>query len=193
MWSDLVAAVRGLARTPLFTLVSVLTLGIAIGGTTSISSFVRAILLAPLPYPDAERLVTITRYNRAQEFSGLQVWGPDVAEVMDSSRSFSQISGVHYEDVNLSGGSGPKKVTAGIVLPDLLPLLGIEASIGRVFLPEETEGAAILTHRLWMSRFGGSPGVIGSALPHDAGVSTIVGVLPPESRSRSGRPTCCFP
>ncbi len=179
MWSDLVAVLRGLARTPLFTLVSVLTLGIAIGGTTSISSFVRAILLAPLPYPNAERLVTITRYNRAQEFSGLQVRGPDVAEVMDSSGSFSRISGVHYEDVNLSGGSGPEKVTAGIVLADLLPLLGIEASSGRVFLSEETDGVAILTHRLWVRRFGGSPGAVGSELHHDRGVSTIVGVLPP--------------
>ena len=179
MRSDLVVVLRGLARAPFFTLVSVLTLGIAIGGTTAISSFVRGILLAPLPYPDADRLVTITRYNRAQEFSGLQVGGQDVAEVMDSSRSFSRISGLHYEDVNLKGGSGPEKVTAAIVLPDLLPLLGIEATSGRVFLPEETEGSAILTHRLWMSRFGGSPDVIGSALSHDGGVSTIVGVLPP--------------
>jgi predicted permease len=179
MRSDLVVVLRGLARAPLFTLVSVLTLGIAIGGTTAISSFVRGILLAPLPYPDADRLVTITRYNRAQEFSGLQVGGSDVAEVMDSSQSFSRISGLHYEDVNLKGGSGPEKVTAGIVLPDLLPLLGIEASAGRVFLPEETEGAVVLTHRLWMSRFGGAPEVIGSALSHDRGVSTIVGVLPP--------------
>lgn len=179
MWSDLVAVLRGLARTPLFTLISVLTLGIAIGGTTSISSFVRAILLAPLPYPEADRLVTITSYNRAQEFSGLQVWGEQVLSVMEASRSFSRISGIHYEDLNLSGGSGPEKVTAGIVLPDLLPLLGIEASSGRVFLPEETDGVAILTHRLWVSRFGGSPEVVGSQLRHDRGASTIVGVLPP--------------
>ena len=179
MRNDLFTVLRGLIHTPLFTLVSVLTLGLAIGGTTAISSFVRGILLAPLPYPDADRLVTITRYNRAQEFSGLQVGGQDLAAVMDSSRSFSRISGVRYEDVNLKGGSGPEKVTAAIVLPDLLPLLGIEASAGRLFLPEETEGCAILTHRLWMSRFRGSPGVIGSALSHDRGVSTIVGVLPP--------------
>jgi predicted permease len=179
MRRDFVVVLRGLIRAPLFTLVSVLTLGIAIGGTTAIASFVRGILLTPLPYPDAGRLVTITRYNRAQEFSGLQVVGSDLAEVMDSSPSFSRISGLHYEDVNLKGGSGPEKATAAIVLPDLLPLLGIEASSGRVFLPEETEGSAILTHRLWMSRFGGSPDVIGSALTHDRGFSTIVGVLPP--------------
>ena len=118
MWSDLVAVVRGLARTPLFTLVSVLTLAVVIGGTTSISSFVRAILLAPLPYPDADRLVTITRYNRTQEFSGLQVWGPDVAEIRDSSRSFSRISGVHYENLNLSGGPGsPSRPPARTWMP----------------------------------------------------------------------------
>jgi len=179
MASGLRSVLRGLARTPLFTVVSVLTLGIAIGGTTAISSFVRAVLLAPLPYPDADRLVTISRYNRAQEFSGLQVWGPDVAAIIDSSPSFARISGIHYEDVNLSGGSGPEKVTAGIALPDLFPLLGIEASSGRVFLPEEIGGASILSHRLWVSRFGASADAVGSLLRHDRGVSTIVGVLPP--------------
>jgi hypothetical protein len=72
MWSDLVAS-YAVSAAPLFTLVSVLTQE-SRSGTTSISSFVRAILLAPLPCPDAERLVTITRQPGA-EFSGLQVWG----------------------------------------------------------------------------------------------------------------------
>lgn len=179
MRHDLVYVLRGLARTPAFTLVSVLTLGIAIGATTAIATFVRGILLAPLPYPDADRLVTVTRYNRALGFQGLQVWGGELLEVREESPSFSGISGLHYEDLNLSGGSGPEKVLAGIVLPDLLSLLGVEASSGRVFLSNETEGVAILTHRLWVSRFGGSMEAFGTELRHDRGASTIVGVLPP--------------
>ncbi len=179
MRNDLLVVLRGLARTPPFTLVSVLTLGIALGGTTSISSFVRAILLAPLPYQDADQLVAITRGNATLGFHGMQIAGGDLTEVMSNSPSFSHISAFKLEDLNLRGGAGPEKVRAGIVLPGLLSLLGIEAASGRTFLPEETEGSAILSHRLWVSRFGGSPETVGSTLRHDRGISTIVGILPP--------------
>jgi predicted permease len=170
---------RGLARSPLFTLVSVLTLGIALGGTTAISSFVRGILLASLPYRDPDRIVSIARGNEALGFHGMQLPGVDLARVLSDSRSFSQISAFTPEDLNLKGGAGPEKVKAARMPSDLLSLLGIEAASGRTFLPGETEGAAILTHRLWMSRFGGSPETVGSSLRHDRGVSTIVGILPP--------------
>jgi predicted permease len=98
---------------------------------------------------------------------------------MADLRSFSRISGLKYEDLNLRGGAVPENVTAGIVLPDLLSLLGVEAALGRTFLPGEAESAAVLSHRLWMSRFQGSPEVVGSTFRHDRGVSTIIGVLPP--------------
>jgi predicted permease len=179
MRSDFLALLRGLARSPLFTLVSVLTLGIALGGTAAISTFVRGILLAPLPYRDPDRIVSITRGNEALGFHGMQIWGPDLALVIASSRSFSQISAFKPEDLNLRGGAGPEKVRAAIMPSDLFTLLGIEAASGRTFLPGETEGAAILSHRLWMSRFGGAPETVGSTLRHDRGVSTIVGILPP--------------
>lgn len=178
MRNDLLVVLRGLARSPLFTLVSVLTLGIALGGTTAISSFARAILVAPLPYRDTDRIVTITRGNGTLGFHGMQVTGGDLAEVMSDSRSFTHISAFKPEDLNLRGGAGPEKVRAAIVLPDLLSLLGVEAASGRTFLPEEAEGSAILSHRLWVSRFGSSPEAVGSTLRHDRGVSTIVGILP---------------
>ncbi|HEY7698387.1 MAG TPA: hypothetical protein VIE88_08215, partial [Vicinamibacteria bacterium] len=135
MRNDLVFVLRGLVRSPLFTVVSILTLGVAIGGTTSISSFVHAILLAPLPYPEPNRIVTISRGNGTLGFRGMQVSGGDLAVVIADSRSFSRISGLKVEDLNLRGGAGPENVRAGIVLPDLLTLLGIEAASGRTFLP----------------------------------------------------------
>ncbi|HJS73210.1 MAG TPA: hypothetical protein VJ921_02905, partial [Vicinamibacteria bacterium] len=135
MGSDLAAVLRGLARSPLFTVVSVLTLGIALGGTTAISSFVRGILLAQLPYRDPDRIVSITRGNEALGFHGMQVWGPDLDVVMSDSRSFSGISAFKPEDLNLKGGAGPEKVNAAMLTSDLLSLLGIEAASGRTFLP----------------------------------------------------------
>jgi predicted permease len=98
---------------------------------------------------------------------------------MSNSRSLSGISAFKPEDLNLKGGAGPEKVKAAMLPSDLLSLLGVEAASGRTFLPGETEGAAILSDRLWMSRFGGSPETVGSTLRHDRGVSTIVGILPP--------------
>ncbi len=187
MKSDLIFVLRSLVRTPLFTLVSVLTLGVAIGGTTAIAGFAHGILLSPLPYPDAERIVTITRGNPTLALRGLQVPGEELATVLSDPRSFSRISGLKYEDLNLRGGAGPENVTAGVALPDLPSLLGMEAALGRTFVLEETQGAAILSHRLWMSRFRGSPDVVGSTLRHDRGVSTVIGVLPPGAEIPMGK------
>jgi putative ABC transport system permease protein len=125
MLDDLRFSLRAIRRTPLATLVAVLTLGIAIGGTTTIHGFVRGILLAPLPYREPDRLVVISRANAVQDFPGMQVGAADLLELRERSRTLEGISGIDYVDVNLSGEGGPERVTAGNVLPDLLPLLGI--------------------------------------------------------------------
>ncbi len=183
MLPDLRFCFRAARRTPLFTFVAILTLGVAIGGTTAIYGFVRGILLSPLPYHDPDRLVVISRSNASQDFSGMQVVAADLLALRERCRSFETISGVDYQDVNLSGDGGPARVTAGNVLPDLLPLLGIAPALGRDFSRDDGGNAAedevVLTDRLWRSRFGGDPGAVGRTIRIDGASHAIVGILPP--------------
>jgi putative ABC transport system permease protein len=183
MLPDLRFCLRAARRTPLFAVVAILTLGVAIGGTAAIYGFVRGILLAPLPYQDPDRLVVISSSNAAQDFSGMQVGAADLLALRERCQSFEGISGVDYRGVNLSGEGGPERVTAGNVLPDLLPLLGITPSLGRPFSRNDREGVAadevILTDRLWKSRFGEDPKDLGGVIRVDGESRTIVGVLPP--------------
>ncbi len=178
---DIRYSLRTWLKSPGFTSVAVLTLALGIGGTTAVYSFVSGILLTPLPYADPEGLVVITRNNKAQGLEGLMMISRDVAAFREQTRSFAGLSGYTYGGVNLSGDPIPERVWSARILPNLLPLLGIEPALGRSFLPEEHEGGqtvVILSYGLWQRRFGGDDGVIGQTLRIDGEQNTIVGILP---------------
>jgi putative ABC transport system permease protein len=179
--TDLRFCLRAVRGSPVFSLVAILTLGIAIGFTSAMYGFVRGILLAPLPYLHPDELVVVSSANATEGFSGLQISAADLLALREKSRSFDAISGLDYRDVNLSGESGPERVTAGEVVSDLLPLLGMGPALGRGFSASEAEavGETILSDRLWRSRFGGAPDALGRTLRVDGASFTIVGVLPP--------------
>ncbi|MEN3329439.1 MAG: hypothetical protein V7638_4246 [Acidobacteriota bacterium] len=179
---DLRYAVRGLIKRPGFTLIAVMTLALGIGANSAIFSVVNGVLLRSLPLPDSKSLYAIhmglATFNR---FDGPLSY-PEYQDVVQQTRSFQNIGAWIDADANLSEGGRAERATLRIVLPSLLPTLGVETVRGRNFLPEETtkgrDRVALITYGLWQRRFNGSDDVIGKPLYLDNVAYQIVGVLP---------------
>lgn len=185
-WQDLRYGARILAAKPGFTLIAVVTLALGIGATTAIFSVVNAVLLRPLPYPDAYRLLYIGQQYR----SGLAGSGePKFLFWREQSKSFEALaaySSFGGAGGNLSGGSEPEFVRGLRVSEDFFRVLGVYPASGRAFTKaEDMPGGArvaIISDGLWRRRFGGNTTLIGqSVLLNDQPV-TIVGIMPPQFR-----------
>jgi putative ABC transport system permease protein len=181
--SDIRAGFRALTRKPATTLVAVATLALGIGATSAIFSVVDAVLVRNLPYPDADRLVLVwsTFASMGGERGGTAL--PDYRAWRDEGRAFDKLGAFYYRDVNLAGaGEEPAGVQAAAVTASLFPTLGIAPALGRGFVADdETFGrhySAILSHRLWRTRFHGDPAIIGRAIQIGGYKHTIVGVMP---------------
>jgi predicted permease len=186
---DLRFATRTLRRSPLFALVTVVTLAVGIGANAAIFSVVRAILLAPFPYNDPTRLVILanawdegstTRSNR----------GPSVSEpeLLDfrQSEALDGLGAYNVDPVNLTDGAEAVRITAAFTTAEVFGILGVEAAHGRTFEAEEDAPGgplvALLSHGLWQSRYGGERSVIGSDIEVDGRPRTVVGIMPPDFR-----------
>jgi predicted permease len=178
---DLRYAARTLRARPGFTLTAVLTLALGIGGTTAIFSMVSAVLLGPLPYAEAERLVMVFEDATDAGFPRNDVAPGNYAAVRDENQVFEGLAASSTIGFNLGGGE-PLKVEGRGVTAGFFPLLGVEPALGRVFRPDEDRpGAAhvaVLSHGLWQRRFGRDPGVVGQDILLDGNKYTVVGVMP---------------
>jgi putative ABC transport system permease protein len=180
---DIRYGVRSLARTPAFTAIAVLTLALGIGANTAIFSVVENVLLRPLPYPQPENLVEIwNTYPPQVPRAGLPPG--DYADWHEHAASFSEM-GAYAEiskGLNLTGDGEPQRVLVGYASSDLFPLLGARVVVGRSFVQEENRAGSssivILGHRLWQSRFGGDPAIVGRTVTLDNERYTVVGILP---------------
>jgi putative ABC transport system permease protein len=179
---DLRFGARLLLRSPGFTAVAVLTLALGLGATTAIFSVVRAVLLNPLPYRDPARLVLL---RQAWPQRGLNFWRLSQANFTayrERSKSFAAAGAWTRAGYNVSAGQESFRVQAAAVSADLFPALGVEAALGRRFLPgDDAPGrrlTCILSHAAWQGRFGGDPAAIGRTLLLDGAAAEIVGVMP---------------
>ena len=184
-YSDLRQALKLLARRPGFTLLSVLILGLGLGTATGTFSIVNGVLLRPLPYPSPDRIVRI--YETAPEAQGaglrsiaiptLHVWEKEL-------RSFEQVALYGPTSFDLTSGDRPVRLNGVAVSRSFFAVMGVQPMIGRSFTAEEDRpGGAltiILSHRLWMDRFGGDRAVIGQSLRLDRAQFTVIGVMPPD-------------
>jgi putative ABC transport system permease protein len=186
MLSNLKFAVRQLAKSPGFAAVALITLGLGIGACTAMFSIANAVLFRPLPFKDPERLVWIenvgkggmsARTTRADTF---KAW-------REENTSFEAVAGyfAFYDFVRrqtLTGAGEPERLRGVGVSDNFLDVLGIRMAMGRNFTADECRfngpPVAILSHALWMRRFGGDPTVVGRALTMNDQAVTIVGVLP---------------
>jgi predicted permease len=163
--------------------VAVLTLALGIGANTAIFSVIENVLLRPLPYLQPERLVEIWNTYEPQ-IPRIGLSPGDYADWQQQNRSFSEMGAYVRisQGYNLTGEGEPQRVLASYSSAGLFPMLGAHVMIGRSFVPEEDRAGSapvvILGHRLWQSRFGGDPGVLGRTISLDNQRYTVVGVLP---------------
>src|SRR5690348_15365654 len=180
---DIRFSVRSLLRTPGFTAVAVLTLALGIGANTAIFSVVESVLLRPLPYPQPEQLVQIWNTYPPQVPRAALSPG-DYADWRAQNTRFSEMGGYAHisQGFNLTGDGEPQRVLATYASAGLFPLLGVRLAAGNYFTPEEDRAGSapvvILSHRLWQSRFGADPGVVGKTITLDNQRYMVRGVLP---------------
>ncbi|HUE96479.1 MAG TPA: ABC transporter permease [Longimicrobiaceae bacterium] len=176
--TDLRYAIRTLRRTPWFTVVAVLTLGLGIGSSTAIFSVVQAVILRPLPYPEPGRIVQV----RAA-WEGAPVARLSPAEYIDlrGAEVFEHIGVYASGTANVIGDGEPERLRAGFLSYGVLPALGTSPRVGRGFSIEEDEdraAVAILSHELWVRRFAADPAILERTIDLNGTAYEVLGVLP---------------
>ena len=180
--NDFTFALRQLRKSPGFTLTAVITIALGIGATTAIFTVVDATLLEPLPYPNAEQLVSIQ-----DDLFGLGARdvGMSQPEWQDLQRSgiFEYVSPTWFDENNLTGSEQPARVRLLIVAPNYFELLRVKPQLGRGFDPLDHSpgftGEVVISDSLWKRSFGGDPHILGKSVRMDTDLYRIVGVMPP--------------
>ncbi len=181
---DLRYAARWLARNPGFTAVAVATLALGIGANTAIFSVVRGILLKPLPYPAADRLIQVwmTGERQGQLRTDIPFAPPVLRDWRERNRSFEGLAGYTDWTFNLTGGAAPERVRAALVSADFFRLLGVSPLAGRTFAAGEDatghDAVAVISSRFWTRRFGRDANTVGSSITLDGTSYAIIGVVP---------------
>ncbi len=182
MRSELRYAVRQLLRSPGFSLVAILGLALGIGATVALFSVVNAVFLRPLPYPESDRLVTLTSTHEAQNLLRVGFSYPRFLEVQQRQEVFSDLGLSAFNAFTLTGRGDPEQLLGLHASAALLPTLGLEPTLGRNFSADEDrpggEGVALVSHAMWQQRFNGDAAILGQALTLDGAPYTIIGVLP---------------
>jgi len=176
-------AVRMLARNPGFTLIAVLALALGIGANSAIFSLVNAVILKPLPYQKPEQLVQLWMRFTNIGIPNDQNWvsAPEFVD-LQQNQSLSHLAAISSDSFNINISGTPERIDSAVVSTSFFPLLGVQAQLGRVFLPEEGQpGRAhvvLLSDGLWRRRFGADPAISGRKVVMNGQSYLIVGVLP---------------
>src|SRR5262252_977532 len=182
LWQDLRYGMRMLWKNPGFTLIAAITLSLGIGANTAIFSLTNAIVLRPFDFPDLDRLVMVSGTTPQQ---GSELYGMTPADYADLRRqqtAFVDLAAYQQSNATLTGVGEPERVQNVKVAAGFFRLLGGEAALGRVFLPEEGQAgrdqAAVLSYGLWRQRFGADPKIVGATVSLDGKAYTVIGVMP---------------
>lgn len=179
---DIRYALRRIAKSPGFAALIVLTLALGMGANTAIFSVVDAVLLRPLPYRDADELVTIYHHYPSLDLDA-SVSAGGFHDYRDKTRSFSGVAAQTGWGANLTGSGEPIRVTGSRVSAQFFSVLGVTAAKGRTFLEEEdvpgNQNVAVLSDALWQRQFGSDPDIIGRVISMNSEPFTVIGVLPP--------------
>jgi predicted permease len=188
---------RKLLGSPLFTLVSIVTLALGIGANAAIFGVVHGVLLKPLPFEDPERLVGVWHKAPGLGFDKVNQSPATYFTYRDDSEVFEEVGMWDNEEVSVTGLEEPERVEAMMVTDGTLSLLRVKASIGRIFTAEDDSPGkpltVILSHAYWQKRFGGDPKVLGRTLTVNGRQREIVGVLPKDLRFLRFHPDVFLP
>jgi putative ABC transport system permease protein len=171
---------RSLVKNKGFTAVAVLTLALGIGANTAIFSVIDAVLLRPLPYPEAGRLVKVYAADPAgDDFS---ISPADFLEGYSRAQAFEHLAAYREMSFNMASGERPERLSGAVVSPEFFSVMGVAPRHGRHITPaQDAPGGprvVVLGHALWQKRFGGDPGVLGKSIDLDGEPRTVVGVMP---------------
>ncbi|HVS15888.1 MAG TPA: ABC transporter permease [Thermoanaerobaculia bacterium] len=177
---DLRYALRALRRSPAYATLAVLTVALGIAATTAIFSVVWGVVLAPLPFADADELTVVWGYH--PQIGRETASAPDFLDWREQAASFARLAAYSRQNANLTGEGDPARLRGARMTAGFFELLGVRPALGR--LPADQEDApgaapvALLAHSTFEERFGGDPGVVGRAVRLDGEPVTVIGVLP---------------
>jgi putative ABC transport system permease protein len=194
---DIRYGLRMLAKHKAFTSIAIITLALGIGANTAIFSVVNELLLRPLPYRDADRIVTVWevspegRHQNSTSRANFRAWH-------EQTHSFNYMAAFSDQRLNLTGTGEPEELSVQFTTPDFFKILGVDPILGRTFLPEDNNAGqspvAVLSYGLWQRRFGGQANLVGQPITLNDTAYTVIGVMPPsfqfhlKQRSGTGRP-----
>ena len=179
---DVRHAARRLARTPMFTVATLLTLALGIGANTAIFSIVNSALLKPLPFPEPDRLVALRQTAPGVNIADLSASIADYVTYREESLTLADVALWRSSALTVTGLAEPERVDGMYATFRLLPLLGVQPILGRAMLERDDEAGSpevvMLGHGYWQRRFGGDPSVVGRQIMVDGTAREIIGVLP---------------
>jgi len=195
MLNDLRFAFRVMGRSPLFSVTVVLTVALAIAANTAIFSVVNAVMLRPLPFREPGRLVQIAERNDKLNLPNFSVSLLNFLSWREAApKSFEQVAAIGFQTFTLTGSGEPEQLTGNRISPALLPMLGLQPIVGRVFTMDEEKPSsapvAMIGEGLWRRRFGADPGVVGRTLVLNDVPTTVVGIAPAALNLLSGGDLC---
>ena len=183
MFFDIRLALRTLPRVPGYAAAFILTLGLGIGANTAIFSIINGVLLRPLPYPDADRIMHLRQAQVAAGIDDTSFSFVEIADYRRDARTIDQF--VEFGDwtFNVLGRGDAHRATGGLVTSNFFPMLGARAHVGRLLVPADDSRSSppvvVLTYAYWQRAFGGDPSVVGQLLDLTVKKAQIVGVLAP--------------
>jgi putative ABC transport system permease protein len=180
LWQDVRYGLRMLGKNPGLTAVAVLTLALGVGATTAIFSVVYGVLLRPLPYPDSNRIMAV--FEITSQGRPSRIADPNFDDFRDQSRSFQAIAKYNEGIASVSGGSQPTRTTVAGVSPDFLKVFSIQPILGRDFSANDAKKGAgrtvLVSYGYWRQHLGSPRDLSQAHLKIDAGVYSVIGVLP---------------
>jgi len=173
---------RRLARAPLFTAITLITLAAGVGGNTVVFSVLESVLLKPLPYPKPDELIGVWHTAPGINVTELNMAPGNYFIYREQNQTFQDIGAYQGDSVSITGRAEPEQVDSLLVTDGTLPLLGVAPALGRLFTHQDdspgSPDTVILTYGYWSKKFGGSASAIGQSLTVDGQPREIVGVLP---------------
>src|SRR5260370_13034752 len=170
---------RQLRRTPAFTLTVLLSLALGIGATTAIFSLVEGVLLRPLPFQDADRLVLLGDHLGGRP--GMCVRAREIETYTLATGAFSSLGGYITTSFEPSGGAQPEQINAARLNSQMFPMLGVQPILGRIFPPQEDNArqpVAVISYAQWTDHYNRDPHVLGASIMLDRKPYSVIGVMP---------------
>ena len=187
VFQEVSQAFRALRKRPGFAFAALMTLAVGIGANVTVFSVVNALLLRPLPFGErSDRVVTLHSVHpmQVEDWDDSRLSYPDLVDVQRETSSFEGAAGFFSRNFTVTNETDAERLLGESVTPNLFPMLGVAPMLGRNFVPEEAaapgfETSVILSHGLWMRRFGGDRSIIGRGIVINERARTVVGVMPP--------------